>query len=295
MADSLETNAVNRLVYGCMRIAGDGSPAATARGFSALDAAYELGIRRYDLADIYGAGHAERLFGQWLRQHPSRRDRIVVTTKCGVRLATDASPQHYDLSPQHITASLEGSLSRLGLDRVDFLLLHRPDYLAEPSAINRCFEALAVAERFASIGLSNFNAARTRLLHAELSMPIACNQIEFSLANPNAMSNGTLDTCRELGIAIEAWSPLGGAIQAANDPPAFESLRQALSSLADDYGVSSPDLALAWVLRHPARIAPVIGTLTPTRIETAVAATHLTLERADWYRLLEARRGRPVP
>ncbi|MEM1261893.1 MAG: aldo/keto reductase [Pseudomonadota bacterium] len=286
---------VERLVYGCMRIAGDGSADAKARGFSALDAAYDNGIRRYDLADIYGGGSAEVLFGRWLQRHPSRRDHIFVTTKCGVRLAQAGRPQSYDLSPAYIDAALSGSLQRLGTDRIDCLLLHRPDYLAEPHAINACFERLSRAGQVEHFGLSNFNAARTRLMRQALSMPIACNQIEFSLGNPNAMSNGTLDTCREFGIGIEAWSPLRGAIEAADDLPAYTPVRQRLAEFSERYRVGVADMALAWVMRHPAGIAPVIGTLTPARIESAVAATTLELDRDDWYRLLEVRRGRPVP
>ena len=289
----------SRLVYGCMRMCGDGSAAAQRAGLAALDAAYDSGIRHFDHADIYAAGEAERLFGTWLRANPGVRDELVITSKCGIRLAAADSVQHYDLSPRHIEQAVSGSISRLGIDRLDILLLHRPDYLMQPAAIGTMFDALYQRGHVRAFGVSNFSASQLRLLATTLGRPLRLNQIEFSLAATSALDNGDLDACMEQGVTAQAWSPLAGAIASHHRTRPHDTkndaLRAELDLQATAYGVVPWQIALAWVLRHPSGILPIIGSVTPSRIALAVEATAIDYARVDWYRLFEARNGRPVP
>ncbi|MEL7535543.1 MAG: aldo/keto reductase [Pseudomonadota bacterium] len=291
-----------RLIYGCMRIAGDGSAAARARGLAALDAAFAAGIRHFDHADIYADGACETLFGEWLRAHPGRRDDLTIISKCGIRRPQPGNPplpQHYDFSPGHIEASVAGSLERLGIDRLDMLLLHRPDYLMAPDAVADCLAKLHAGGAIASAGVSNFSISQLRLLASKSHLPLAANQIEFSLAEVRALDNGLLDTCLELGVVPQAWSPLAGAVDTHRRDDLAAAQRQSLAlelqRQADVYALEAWQIALCWLLAHPAGVVPVIGTLTPERIDASVDALSVAYDHVDWYRLLEARNGHPVP
>jgi predicted oxidoreductase len=292
----------SRLVYGCMRIAGDGSREAEEKGKRAIRAALDAGYTQFDHADVYGGGRCEELFGEVLRESPGLRNKIVVTTKCGIRMAgdpSDTSPARYDFSARHITSSVEGSLRRLGVERIDLLLLHRPDYLFRVDEVAVTFEALRASGSVLYFGVSNFLPAQVKLLRSALVDPLLVNQVEINLHNINALTDGTLDQCQRLNITPQAWCPIAGVAYPAwgntFDKKDERRIRKELDRQCEIYDVEDWIIALAWLLKHPAGISPIIGSTTPARIEAAKQALDLGYSREDWYRLLEARNGAPVP
>ncbi len=290
----------SRLIYGCMRLIGDGSAEGRARGKAAISTALDAGYTAFDHADIYAGGACERLFGEVLAGAPRLRDELFLVGKCGVRFSGDPasrSPKRYDLSERHIVASVEGSLRRLGTDRLDLLLLHRPDYLMDADEVAAAFDALAAAGKVRYFGVSNFSPADIDLLAAQVTL--VANQVEINLHRVAALTDGTLSSCRRRGMTPQAWSPLAGSITEAwgNTFTADDRARidRELDRQAAAYGVERWLVPLAWLLRHPSGIAPIIGSTTPARIATAVRAFDIEYSREDWYRLFEARNGREVP
>lgn len=292
----------SRLVYGCMRIAGSGSQHDLDKGKRALRAAIDAGYTQFDHADIYGNGLCETAFGEFLRDNPGLRERIIVTTKCGIRVAGDPSedsPARYDFSAAHIANSVEGSLKRLGIERIDLLLLHRPDYLFRADEVAVTLEALKASGAVANFGVSNFSPAQVELLQSAVGDALLVNQVEINLHNVRALTDGTLDQCQRLGMTPQAWCPLAGVAYPAWGNTFAEAdeqrVRAELRRQCEKYKVEDWIISLAWLLKHPARISPIIGSTTPERIEAAKQALDVKYERVDWYRLLEARNGAPVP
>ncbi len=285
----------SRLTYGCMRLEGD-------KGKRAIHAAVDAGYTLFDHADIYGNGSCEALFGDVLRESPGLRDRILVQGKCGVRFAgvphADA-PSRYNLSAYYILESVENSLQRLGIDQLDLFLLHRPDYLMGADEVAKAVEALLSSGKIAHFGVSNFSASQVEMLQAALDTPILINQVEINLHNVDALHNGVLDQCQRLGITPQAWCPLAVVAYEAwgntfSDDDETR-IREELDRQAGLYGTEPWLVALAWLLRHPAGISPIIGSTTPERIAAATTALDVDYSREDWYRLFEARNGQPVP
>ncbi len=286
-----------RFVYGCMRLVGDGSSSDRARGKRALRAAVDAGFTHFDHADIYAGGECETLFGEALRESPGLRESLTIIGKCGIRFEGDPGagyPKRYDFSASHIEASVNGSLQRLGIERLDALLLHRPDYLMEPDEVAVVFERLHTAGKVHHFGTSNFSPTQFALLKQACPMPLVANQVEINLENPAALEDGTLDQCQELGVVPQAWSPLRGAIEGSGDPERWQRVAPELAAQATGYGTEPWLVALAWLLRHPARIAVIVGSQSPDRIAAAQRAASLAYSREDWYRLLEARNGYPA-
>lgn len=305
------TTQVSRLAYGCWRLADPRRPASSATeieadGRAAVIAAYEAGYTLFDGADIYGGGQAEIILGRTLRAVPGMRKRILITSKCGVRPAgapAPDSPARYDFSPEHIVASCEGSLRRLGVETIDLYLLHRPDYLGGPHEIAGAFARLYDAGKVRFFGVSNFRPSLLSALQAAVPFPLLVNQIEISLAQRAALEDGALDQCLEKQITPLAWSPLAAGLLgdgARRLLPAQAQYRpapivQCLDEMAAARGVDRTTLAYAWLLRHPSGIVPIVGTTNPQRIREAVRATECPLTREEWYRLLLAARGEPLP
>ena len=300
---------VSRIACGCMNLSrawDDGAiTAAEIRATLALvEAALEHGITLFDHADIYARGKSEQLFGEALRQMPELRSRIVLQSKCGIRLAGDPaadSPQRYDFSRGHLVRSVEGTLKRLDTDHLDLLLLHRPDPLAEPDEVARAFGQLQDSGKVLHFGVSNHSAAQISLLQEHLEQPLVANQVELSLAHHQLVSDGilfnqpggsgagaTLDYCREYGLLLQAWSPLAGGHLSG---PAADLAAQ----YAQARGVATEAVLLAWLLKHPAGIQPVIGTTRPERLAACCQADQVELSREEWYALLAAARGAGVP
>lgn len=285
------------LAYGCMRLAGDGADARD-RAFAALDAALAAGIDHFDHADIYGGGACETLFGDWLAARPGLRERLLLTTKCGVRRAGDPatdSPKRYDLSAEWIAASVDASLGRLRCGHIDLFLLHRPDWLADPDAIATVCGRLRDEGKVRRFGVSNFSAPQVELLAAKMEQPLVVNQVEISIAARAALDDGTLDQCQRRAMTPMAWSPLGGVVQERQSGATDHPLQRELAAQARHFECETAAVALAWLLAHPSGIVPVIGTSSPARIGAAARAAELSYGREEWYRLLEAARGFRVP
>lgn len=301
----------SRLAYGCMRIAGtmDRSQLTAEReaaGRSAILAAYEAGYTHFDHADIYGNGLCEEVFGRVLEEVPGMRDRILLATKCGIRWRGDpdaSAPQRWDFSREHIVRSCEGSLKRLGTDRIDLFMLHRPDYLADPQEIAAAFSDLKTQGKVREFGVSNFRPSQLSMVRSACPMPLVVNQVEIHLARLDCLEDGTLDQCLEHGVTPVSWSPVAGGLlgdggQAdPGDPraPGLRALLDLLDAKSRQHGVSRAVLALAWLLRHPARIIPIVGSVDALRIQDATKADGLELSREDWYTILVAARMRPLP
>jgi predicted oxidoreductase len=292
----------SRLIYGCMRITGDQSPDSMRKGKEAIIAAFDAGYNHFDHADIYGKGHSELLFGEVLAAVPGMRREIIITSKCGIRRKDDpftGAPQRYDFSREYIIASVEGSLKRMGIEKLDILLLHRPDLLMNPDEIAQAFDLLRQSGKVEFFGVSNFLPSQVRMLQSHLNFPLIANQVEINIHNISSLLNGTLDQCLELGLSPEAWCPLGGVAYEAWGNTFSDADKQRISAefarQSEHYNTEPWIIMLAWILKHPSKIFPVIGSTNPGRIKAAKAALELPYTREDWYRLLEARNGSPLP
>ncbi len=301
----------SRVAYGCWRVAGSWEATGVtdqsrAAGRRAVRAAYEAGYTLFDTADIYGGGESERVLGAALKEISGMRDQVIVVTKCGVRPADSpqpGAPQRYDFSAEHILSSCEQSLQRLGLDTIDLYLLHRPDYLADPEEIAKAFAQLKSAGKVRYFGVSNFRTTLVTALQVVCPMPLVAHQVEISLARLDAFTDGTLDQCLIEKITPMAWSPLAGGLIGAGAQRLLpsqtvyrpEKFLPALDAVAKARGASRTTVALAWLLKHPSKIQPVVGSTNPDRIREAAQADELELTREEWYRLLLAARGEPLP
>ena len=301
----------SRLAYGCWRIAGTWNPDEVtagnrAAGRRAVIAAYEAGYTLFDNAAIYCLGEAEQILGDVLKEIPEMRDRCVIATKCGIRRAGDPlpdAPGRYDFSAAEIIGSCERSLQRLGVDTIDLFMLHRPDYLADPEEIASAFARLKDAGKVRFFGVSNFRPTLVTALQAACPMPLVVHQVEISLAKLDAFTDGTLDQCLIERITPMAWSPLaagligGGAQRLLPAQKAYqpEKFLPALEAVAKQRGLSRIVVALAWLLKHPSKIQPIVGSVKPERIREAALAAEVELTREEWYRLLVAARGEPLP
>ena len=256
-----------------------------------------LGITTFDHADIYGDDQVEARFGEALASAPGLRERLQLVSKCGIRLVSAQRPAHtinsYDTSAAHVVASVERSLRALATDRLDLLLIHRPDYLMNPDALAECFRALRDAGKVLHVGVSNHAPSQLALLHRRY--PVATNQIEFSPLHLAPLLDGTLDQCLDLGLRPMIWSPLAGGRLLTTDDARTHRVRAVLATLAAEHGVTIPTIAYAWLLRHPSRPVPVTGTGRVGGLREAVAALGLTLSAESWYHVWEASAGHPVP
>jgi predicted oxidoreductase len=289
------TASYSRLIQGIWRI---GDWGLDARGVAGLvSACLDLGIDTFDLADIYTGYQCEGLFGAALAQSPELKQRIRLITKCGIALVTPARPQHrvkhYNTSREHIVRSAENSLAAIGVETIDTLLIHRPDPLMDADEIAEAFTALKRAGKVAHFGVSNFLPHQFDLLQSRVDEPLVANQVEVSLLHTGTLFDGTLDQCQRLRVAPQAWSPLaGGALSKVESASA---LGKVLDHLSEELGATREQLAIAWLLRHPARIHPVLGSGKIERIQALVAAQQIELDRQQWFELLEAALGRQMP
>ncbi|WCR28900.1 aldo/keto reductase [Paenibacillus thiaminolyticus] len=312
--------AASRLVLGCMGLGGGWNDEPITEmhltaAHAAVEAALEAGINMFDHADIYTRGKAEQVFGQVLKERPALRERIVLQSKCGIRFADNGIPGRYDFSKEHILRSVDGSLQRLGVEYLDILLFHRPDPLMEPAEVAEAMSALKSAGKVRAFGVSNMSAGQIRLLQAYSKEPFIVNQLEMSLAkigwldqgvhvNQNAAKEdifpeGTLEYCRLENIQIQAWAPLAQGVFSGRDlsdqPASIRETAELVQAMANEKGTTPEAIILAWLMRHPAGIQPVIGTANPGRIRACGEAVNLTLTREEWYTLYVSSRGRALP
>ncbi len=295
-----------------MTIGGKGPGPITAeirkKAEKAVMTAFESGITLFDHADIYAYGESEELFGEILAKNTGMRDRIVIQTKCGIRRKDDpkGAPGRYDFSARHIINAVEGSLKRLCTDYVDILLLHRPDPLGDPEEVARALDELHRGGKVRYFGVSNHTPGQIELLQKCFDETIVLNQLELNLihtqlvnegieANREVRPEGILDYCRLHTIMIQAWAPLAGGKLSGPAKGPYGKAVKAVSELSKEKSTSKEAVLLAWIMRHPARIQPVIGSTDPGRIKASCLADGITLTREEWYRLFTAARGEAVP
>ena len=261
-----------------------------------IERCLELGVTSFDHADIYGGYGVESLFGDALRLQPSLRDRMELVTKCGIKLVSPQRPQHsiqhYDTSAAHIVASVETSLRQLGTDRIDLLLIHRPDPLMDFDEVAATFTSLKQAGKVRHFGVSNFSRHQFESLNKRIEL--ATNQVEFSPLHTTPMFDQTFDGLQDLGVAPMIWSPLAGGRLFQGGEEHADDLRLVIKGIADELGQPFASVVFAWIMQLPCRPVPLTGTGRIEAIAVAVAGTQFTLSRSDWFAILRAARGHEV-
>ncbi|MGL4648306.1 MAG: aldo/keto reductase [Caldilineaceae bacterium] len=279
------------VAVGCMRINGLGKPEAQRFVQTALD----LGANFFDHADIYGGGACEEIFAEAINMSPAVRETVILQSKCGIRKGS------FDFSKEHILNATEGILKRLRTDYLDVLLLHRPDALVEPDEVAAAFDELEAAGKVRHFGISNLKPMQIDLLRKSVRQPLVANQLQLSITNATMISNGVnvnmenaaavdrdgsvLDYCRLHNITVQPWSPFqyGFFEGVFLDNPKFPELNARVDEIALKYGVANTAIAIAWLLRHPAHMQPVTGTMNLGRLADCCAAADVHLTRAEWY------------
>lgn len=286
---------VGPIAYGLWRFVGNDVKAARAR----IEAALDAGMTLIDAAAVYGLdwggsafGESETLLGKVLADAPALRNRMVLATKFGI---IPGIP--YDSGAPAVIRSCEESLQRLGVDRIDLFQVHRPDVLTHPAELAEALTKLRAQGKIREAGVSNYNARQTLLLQQFLDFPLATMQPEFSALTPEAAFDGVLDFAISRAMTPLAWSPLAGGKVLEESPadPAAQRVAKKLDELVRFHGTSRTAIALAFVMRHPSNPIPIVGTQNPARIAAATDALSVTLSRTDWYALVVAAQGKPLP
>ncbi|MGZ6039582.1 MAG: aldo/keto reductase [Phenylobacterium sp.] len=283
---------VSSLAWGMWRFAGDDVAVAEARVQAALDA----GVTLFDTADIYGPdngepfGAAELLLGRVLKRNPALAERMVLATKGGISMGVP-----YDSSAAYLTSAIDASLKRLGVEHVALWQIHRPDILTHPAEISRAMEAAHAAGKIGAFGVSNFTATQVAALAAHSALPVVSTQPEFSPLAIEPLTNGVLDQAIAKGITVLAWSPLGGGRLGEPRDERSLAVAKALDAKAQACGVSRAAAAYSWIMAHPSQPIPIVGTQTPARIAEIPDAYRPTWTRAEWYAVLIASMGEPLP
>ncbi|MDI1479735.1 aldo/keto reductase [Polyangium sp. y55x31] len=294
-----EGPTVSRLAYGVWRLLDDPEGASARRVLDKIHACLDCGITTFDHADIYGGYRCEEAFGEALRASPGLRERIEIVTKCGIMLAHPARPEnrlkHYDYSRRHIVSSVERSLKNLGTDHLDVLLLHRPSPMLDPDEVAVTIEMLRKEGKVLHVGVSNFTPSQLEMLQSRLASPIVTNQVEVNLLRLDVFVDGTLDQCQRLGISPMAWSPTAGGRIFHGGGDVERRVRSALGELCRKYGAAPDTILFAWLLEHPSKMVPVVGTNRIDRIRGAASALAIDLDLQDWFFLWTASNGWEVP
>ncbi len=285
--------SVPNIAVGCMRINSIESQKAEAFVQKSL----ELGANFFDHADVYGAGECEKIFADAIHMSPQVRENIILQSKCGIR------PGMFDFSKEHILASVDGILKRLRTDYLDVLLLHRPDALVEPEEVAAAFDNLETSGKVRHFGVSNQKPMQIMLLQKFVKQPIVANQLQLSITNATMIGNGLevnmltdnaidrdgsiLDYCRVHDITIQPWSPFqyGFFEGVFLDNDKFPELNKTVNQIAEKYNVTNTTIAIAWLLRHPANMQPVIGTMNSNRLEEICKASDIYLTKEEWYQI----------
>lgn len=288
----LGDKTVSPLAWGMWRFRGDDLTAAQAR----VEAAFAAGITLFDTADIYGPdngeafGAAEALLGRVFKAAPGLRDRMVLASKGGIVIGTP-----YDSRAAYVASAIDASLTRLATDHIDLWQVHRPDILTHPAELARALGDAVRAGKIGAVGVSNFSVAQIDALARYLDVPLASTQPEFSPLCLTPIEDGQLDQAMASRLAVLAWSPLGGGRVAAPTTPRETAVAAALDEVAAAHGVSRTATAYSWIMAHPAGVIPIVGSQQPERIAEAADALKVRWTRADWYRVLVASRGVPLP
>ncbi|WP_121613072.1 aldo/keto reductase [Mesobacillus foraminis] len=312
----------SRLVLGCMGLGGswDKSPLSEKDEYiaeKAIDAALSIGISMFDHADIYKMGKSETVFGKILKGRPDLRGKITLQSKCGIHFPEGDLPGRYDFSRKHILQSVDGILSRLETDYLDILLLHRPDPLIEPEEVAEAFQTLKQSGKVRNFGVSNMTAAQIKFLQSYTSSPLIVNQLEMSLkridwleqgvlVNQKAgtsinFADGIMEHCRLEDIQIQAWAPMAYGLYSGgptDDATQAElKTKELVQKMAGEKNSTAEAIILGWLMRHPARIQPVIGTSNAERITNCQDAAKIadSMTREEWYSLYVSTRGVKLP
>lgn len=312
----------SRLVLGCMPFGGGWNRDPITKenvlnAEKAVDAALAIGITMFDHADIYGRGKAEETFGAILKNRPNLREQIVIQSKCGIRLGEGSLPGRFDFSQEHILATVDGSLQRLGIEYLDVLLLHRPDPLMEPDEVAAAFGQLKASGKVRYFGVSNMSVAQIRFLQRALPDQLAVNQLEMSLAHlhwldqgvhvnqaagvPVNFAEGLMEYSQMETIQLQAWGPLAqGRFSGRSGEMEPDNIRQTaelVGQMAAEKATTPEAIVLGWLMKHPAMIQPVVGTMNPERITACADAEHQAqrMTREEWYALYVSARGNPMP
>jgi predicted oxidoreductase len=284
----------SRLVYGMWRI-GDDADTSPKHVQAKIEACLAQGITTMDQADIYGDYTAEAILGGALKASPGLRDKLEIVTKCDIVAPAGrhsaARVKYYDTSAAHITASVEASLTDMGTDHVDLLLIHRPDPLIDPDETGPTLDALVASGKVRAVGVSNFRPWDFSLLQSSMENNLVTNQIEMSLLATDTFVNGDLAYLQERMVPPMAWSPLGGGRLMDGSKP---ELLAALKRIGGEHGVDETAVAVAWLLRHPSTILPVMGTNSLDRIAKIADATKVEMDRQTWFELYTLAIGQEV-
>ena len=284
----------SKIIAGVMSWGSWGKQLSKKEMITLINLCLEQNVTTFDHADIYGGYTTEIDFGYALTKSDINRETIQLISKCGIQYLTENRSnrvKHYNYSKDYIIWSVEQSLKNLQTEYLDLLLLHRPSPLMHPDEISEAITSLKQQGKIRDFGLSNFSPSQVDLISKNIEVSV--NQIEFSLTKFDAMHDGTLDQALIKNISPMAWSPLGYVFKEDNDQT--QNIHKQLGQLMDIYQATEDQLLLAWILKHPAGIHPVIGTTNPDRIKNAVAATKLNLDIEDWFLMLVASQGHKVP
>ena len=285
---SLTNNVtLSRLIYGMWRLSDDTDTSAS-HVQAKIEACLAQGITTMDQADIYGGYEAEEVLGHALRAAPQLRDQIEIVTKCDILVGAgryaSTRVKHYDTSAAHIAASVDHSLQLMATDYIDLLLIHRPDPLMDHRETGAALDAAVASGKVGSVGVSNFKPHDWNLLQSAMQTPLVTNQIEISVLETSAFTNGDLAFLQERDVPAMAWSPLAGGALFSGDNPK-------LLALLGTIGDGDSAAAVAWLLAHPARILPVLGTNNLSRIQALDAACGIAMDRETWFEIYEAANG----
>ncbi|WP_170427694.1 aldo/keto reductase [Ruegeria arenilitoris] len=291
LSDSLE---MSRLVYGMWRL-GDDTDTSAAHVEAKIQACLDQGITTFDQADIYGDYNAEAVLGAALRENPALRQKMEIVTKCDIVAPcgrySHAKVKYYDTSRAHILKSVETSLSEMAIDHIDLLLIHRPDPFMDHHETGAALDEAVASGKVRAVGVSNFRPWDWNLLQSAMKTPLVTNQIEISLGEISPFTNGDLAFHQQHGHPLMAWSPLGGGLLMAGNPP----VGLVADEIGEEFGVDRAAVAIAFLLAHPAGILPVLGTNNLDRIKRISDALKVKLDRESWFRLYEAALGQEVP
>ena len=293
---SLNDNlSLSRLIYGMWRLSDDDNTSAD-HVQAKIEACLAQGITTMDQADIYGGYEAEEVFGKALAQAPHLRDQIEIVTKCDIIAPVGrhsaARVKYYDTSKAHITASVEASLRLMGIEHIDLLLIHRPDPMMDHYETGRALDELVASGKIGSVGVSNFKCHDWTLLQSAMTERLATNQIEISVIANEAFTNGDIAYLQERCVAPMAWSPLSGGALFSEE---YQALHNKLTEIGHAYDVDATAVAVAWLLAHPAKIMPVMGTNNLDRISAISDALKCDIDRQTWFEIYEAANGHEVP
>lgn len=310
------------MIYGVMGVGGEWGDESSiteqqiTEGYLAIQTALDCGINFFDLADIYKGGKSEIIFGKFLKDNPDLREKIIVQSKVGIQLTGSTFGSRYNFSYEHITKGVDSILQRLQTDYLDILLLHRPDPLMERDEIKKAIDGLFAQGKIRALGVSNMDYHQIQLVEAYTGRKVVVNQLQLSLRKHEFVSSavgfnnvggagtdfpiGTIEYCILNNISLQSWTPIAkgiysGATLGDNIPESVLKTKEIVERIAKEQKVPNDAVVLAWLMKHPAKINPVIGSKTPERIKNAMEAFKVQLSRDEWYELLVASLGRAMP